>query len=297
VAEEVRKYISTGIDFLKYASNEHFGSSAGALLNFSPRVQAAIVEEGHRAGLTAQAHTMSGEGLQLAIEAGCDIIQHVNISGPVPIAEETLELMARRKVGAVIFPHTEKAREWLKRTVFEMEWVTLQSADINVRNLIRSGAPLMLANDGMIFPPEWKADPKNMMNQASLPEDDNLINLASGHFAWFRAMAEKDCPPMEILRAATHNIAVAYGKDKDLGTLEKGKIADVLILDKDPLQAAENYRSIHLIIKDGAVVNRDALPLNPILTVPDTEAVEEASYVPFISNGPRLPMCPMCMEH
>lgn len=295
VAEEIRKYIAKGIDFVKYASNEHFGSSAGGLLAFSPRVQAAIVEEAHQAGLTAQAHTMSVEGLQLALEAGCDIIQHVNITGPVPISEETLALMAERKVGAVIFPHTEKARETLKKVAFEMEWVTLQSAETNVRNLIRSGAPLLLANDGMIFPPEWKADPKNSMNQAGLPEEDNLIDLATGHFTWFRAMEEKGCPPMEILKAATSNIAVAFRKDQDIGTLEQGKFADLLILDKDPLQSAENYRSIHLVMKEGAVVDRDALPLRPILTLVDPEAEEEATYIPFISKGPRLPMCPMCM--
>jgi len=295
VAEEIRKYIAKGIDFLKYASNEHFGSSAGALINFSPRVQAAIVNEAHRAGLTAQAHTMSGEGVHMAVEAGCDILQHVNISGPVPIAEETLELMAKRQVGAVIFPHTRNGMEWIKKIAGEMEWVTLQSAEANIRNLIRCGTPLLLANDGMIFPPEWKADPKNSMNQAGLPEADNLINLATGHFVWFRAMEEKGCPAMQILQAATRNIAEAYGKDKDLGTLEKGKIADLLILDKDPLQAAENYRSIHTIIKDGAVIDREALPLNPILTKPDPAAEEEASYIPFIASGPRLPMCPMCM--
>jgi imidazolonepropionase-like amidohydrolase len=295
VAEEIRKYIAKGIDFLKYASNEHFGSSAGALINFSPRVQAAIVNEAHSAGLTAQAHTMSGEGLHLAIEAGCDIIQHVNITGPVPIDEETLEVMAKRQVGAVIFPHTKNGMEWIKKIAGEMEWVTLQSAEVNVRNLIRSGAPLLLANDGLIFPPEWKTDPKNSMNQAALPEADNLINLATGHFTWFRAMEEKECPAMQMLQAATRNIAEAYGKDKDLGTLEKGKIADLLILDKNPLQAAENYRSIRTIVKEGVVIDRDALPLNPILTKPDEPAEEEASYIPFIASGPRLPMCPMCM--
>jgi cytosine/adenosine deaminase-related metal-dependent hydrolase len=101
---------------------------------------------------------------------------------------------------------------------------------------------------------------------------------------------------MEMLKAATKNIAVAYGKDKDLGTLEKGKIADMLILDKDPLRAAENYRSIHTIIKDGAIVHRDGLPENPILTkTMDTPAEEEASYIPAVATGARLPMCPMCI--
>jgi len=80
---------------------------------------------------------------------------------------------------------------------------------------------------------------------------------------------------MEGLKAATRNIAVAYKRDKDLGTLEPGKIADMLILDKNPLQAAANYRSIHMILKEGAVVDRSALPLNPILTKPAAEPSAE----------------------
>lgn len=296
VAREVRAYIAKGIDFVKFASNEHFGTSTGALLAFSPRVQAAMVEEAHRAGITAQAHTMSGEGLHVAIEAGCDLIQHANHTGPVPIPEATLELMAKRKTGAVVFPFTQRALDWLSENEFARGPTMRQVADLNVRNLIRSGAQLLLANDGAIFAPGAFADPFWAKSWAALPEEDNLMNLGTGHFVWLKAMEEKGCPPMEMLRAATRNIAVAYGKDKDLGTLEPGKIADMLVLEKNPLQAAENYRSINMIIKDGALVDRDALPLHSILTKPmEPPVAEEASYVPFLRGSGMFPMCPACM--
>lgn len=292
VAQEVRAYIGKGIDFVKYGSNNHY---PGAFLAFSPLTQAAIVEEAHRAGITAQAHTMSVEGLRVAIEAGCDLIQHANMTGPVPIPETTLELMARRKIGAVVFPWTRRGLDWILGNVSDAERTAWAASDMNARNLIRSGASLLLANDGSIFAPEAMTDSGLSKSWVATPAEDSLIRLDQGHFAWFRAMEEKECPPMEMLKAATRNIAVAYGKDKDLGTLEPGKIADMLILDKNPLQAAENYRSIHLILKDGALVNRDALPVNPILTRPaEPIAEEEASYVPFFGSG-RFPMCPMCM--
>jgi adenine deaminase len=127
-------------------------------------------------------------------------------------------------------------------------------------------------------------------------EGGGPYSLAQGHFTWFKAMEEKGCLPMEMLRAATRNIAEAYGKDQDLGTLEPGKIADVIVLDKNPLQAADNYRSIHTVIQDGVVVDRDALPTNPILTRPmESPVEEEASYVPFFSTG-TFPLCPLCMH-
>lgn len=291
VAREVRTYLGKGIDFLKYASNGHGGAHNSAFIAFSPEVQARIVDETHRAGLTAQAHTMSVEGLRIAVEAGCDLIQHANLTGPVPIPEETLELLAKRKTGAVIFPFTQSRFEAVMRNGSDADRTMWQASDANARRLIRCGAPLLAATDGFVWSAGMAADP--MFNRSHLaPGEDNLFDLSSGHFAWFRAMEEKGCPPMEMLRAATRNIAVAYGRSQNLGTLEPGKVADLLILDKDPLQSAANYRSIHAIFKDGALVDRDALPLEPMLTKPTEPAAEESSYIQFLSTATSFPVCP-----
>lgn len=291
VALEVRAYLGKGIDFIKYASNDHV---PGAFLAFSPQAQELIVEEAHKAGTTAQAHTMSVEGLRIAVESGCDLIQHANNTGPIPIPDSTLELMSQRKTGAVIFPYTQRRLEWFMKKNDSYivhkgpkEW---EISDVNARTLIRSGIPLLLANDGAILAPEAHQTSTygNVMGEV---EEGTLYSLSTGHFYWLKAMEEKGCPAMQMLMAATRNIAAAYGKEKDLGTLEAGKIADMLILDKDPLKAAENYRSIHMIIKDGAIVDRDALPVDSILTKPmDPPSEEEACYVPFLSSG-RFPGC------
>jgi imidazolonepropionase-like amidohydrolase len=298
VAKEVRAYIARGVDFIKYGSNEHYWASAGAFLAFSHRAQAAMVAEAHRAGITAQAHSMSVEGLHCAVEAGCDLVTHCNITGPVPIAEETLELMAKRQTGAVIFPQTENQMDWIKKNVSDIEWMLWKSTDINARNLIRSGAPLLLANDGIVWPPEVKADPWLSKSWVSAPEEQNMGSLGSGHFFWLRAMEEKGCPPMALLQAVTRNIAAAYGKGRDFGTLEKGKVADLLILEKDPMAAAANYRSIQTVVKAGAIVDRDALPEKAILSAPlEAPPEEDAYYVEAIPTGPRVPMCPLCRGH
>ncbi len=297
VAKHVRDYIGRGIDFVKYGSNEHYLASAGAFLAFSPTVQAAIVEEAHRAGITAQAHTESVEGLRIAVDAGCDIIQHANMTGPVPIPEDTLELMARRKTGAVVFPNTHARLEWIKVTENRgaAVWETM---DVNARNLIRSGATLLLANDGGVYAPEMLTDPITSKWWMA-PGEDNLNDLSTGHFVWFRAMEEKGCSAMEMLRAATINIARTYGKDRDLGTLEPGKIADLLILDRNPMDAAKNFQSIRTVIKDGAIVDRDSLPQKPLVSLPlGPPEEEEASFIPFLAGSTAFPGCPSCIhEH
>jgi len=294
VAREVRTYIGKGIDFIKYASNEHRWGDPTTSLVFSPRVQGAIVAEAHRAGITAQAHTTSVESLLVAVEAGCDLIQHCNITGPFPIPEGTLELIAERKTGAVVFPFTQRRFDWLMANC-AIDRAYFATSDTNCRRLLQAGAKVLLANDGYLGGPELAGDPR--WNKFWLaPGEDNLNALDQGHFVWLKAMEEKGMAPMEMLRAATRNIAIAYGKDQDLGTLESGKFADMLILDKDPLQSAENYRSIHMVIKDGTVVDREALPLNPILTKPvDPPSEEILAYRAHRHVGRSgFPMCPMC---
>jgi len=275
VMQEVRAYISKGIDFLKYASCEH----AGAPLLFSPRIQALMVQEAHRAGITAQAHTLTVESLLISIEAGCDLIQHCNLTGPTIIPTTTLELIVERRTGAVVFPFTRHRLDWMRE--HGDTWSVrnlLDVADTNCRNLVQSGATLLLGSDAHVISQEMATDP--VVKKAWIaPGEDNLAELGQNHFVWFKAMEEKGCPPMGMLRAATKNIAEAYGKDEDLGTLEAGKVADLLILNKNPLLAAANYRDIHMIIKDGVIIDRDALPLRPILTRPmESPSAEVLAY-------------------
>lgn len=292
VGKELRAYVKKGIDFVKYASNDHV---PGAFLAFSLEAQRQIVEAAHGAGITAQAHTMSVEGLRIAVEAGCNLIQHANITGPTPIPEKTLESMIARKVGAVVFPQTERRLEQLKKSEAHAPYrgpVEWQVSDQNVHTLIGSGVSILFANDGAIVATDALNDPIIASGWADQPEG-NLFDLSTGHFYWLRAMEEKGFAPMEMLKAATINVAAAYGLDRDLGSLKPGKVADMLILDQNPLEKTQNYRGINTIIKEGKVVNRESLPLKRILTEPAKPADDDGSYVTYISSG-TYPMCPMC---
>ncbi|SFC56822.1 Imidazolonepropionase [Nocardioides terrae] len=293
VGDEVRDYLGRGIDFVKYGSNEHGGTSAGAFLQFSERAQRVIVEEAHRAGVTAQAHTGTVEGLRIAVEAGCDLVQHANMTGPTEIPQETLEQFAPKGCAATVFPLTDHGRDILKKSITDFEWTIWAASDTNCRNLVDAGAKILLANDGGIFAREVMQEPMIAATWNGLPEDEALNRLATGHFVWLRAMEEKGMAPIELLRAATRNIAEAYQVDDDLGTLEAGKIADMVVLDANPLQGAKNYQSIHAVIKGGVMVDLDALPEQPLLTAELPAALEEeARYKRPLHHGERLPGCP-----
>jgi imidazolonepropionase-like amidohydrolase len=65
-----------------------------------------------------------------------------------------------------------------------------------------------------------------------------------------------------VLRLATEQAAEALGVDDQLGTLEPGKLADILLLDADPLEDIRNSQAIWRVIKDGWVFDPEELRPN-----------------------------------
>jgi imidazolonepropionase-like amidohydrolase len=264
VRARVREYVErSGIDFLKYASSGH--GKQRHHLAFSERTQRAIVEEGHRAGLTVQAHTTTVESLWMAIDAGADLLQHGNLTSTTPMPEDTLKTIVDRRIPVAALIYTDRQHAWMAE--HGNHWVRTytinETTDENNRRLIAAGARLLLTTDAFALGPVPVRHPSMA---GLLACDDPLYILGESHFGWLRAAAERGMAPMEVLQSATRHVAEAYGKLDDLGTLEPGKRADLLVLDGDPLADVANYQRIDLVMKDGAVVDLDALPLRPVLT-------------------------------
>ena len=72
-------------------------------------------------------------------------------------------------------------------------------------------------------------------------------------------MVEARISPMEIIVAATSHGARALGRDSELGTIEPGKLADLVVLNADPLADIRNAHDVHIVIKGGRLIERSAL--------------------------------------
>jgi imidazolonepropionase-like amidohydrolase len=68
-------------------------------------------------------------------------------------------------------------------------------------------------------------------------------------------------PPLQVIKIATHNGAVFLGKADDMGSVEEGKLADLVLLKADPLADIDNTKAIALVMKNGKIIDESKLPL------------------------------------
>jgi imidazolonepropionase-like amidohydrolase len=278
IGEEMRKYVALGVDFVKYGQTGDGApvtsaiGKGGALL-FSPAQTRAMVDAVHAAGKTINTHAGSDEALRVALEAGVDMAQHCASPRASRISDATIKLMLEKKFscGTQWAPLSEVEQQRLRDQTYSKSEVDNGNEGVNFSldnavRLIKAGVPQLVSTDAGTIDPDiakdWGPGGKGGFGGFSgLIGDAEFLNM--------RAMRQYGMTPMMIIQAATKNIAAAYKKLDQIGTLEPGKLADLVVLDADPLQDIENMRKVSLVMKEGQTIDRDTLPRHPILTSPE----------------------------
>lgn len=267
----IRRYLDKGVDFIKYGGTSHF--MRPSLIGFSPRAQRIIVEEGHRRGKIVETHATSSEGLRLAVEAGIDLIQHPELMSR-DLPDDLIQLIVQRGVlcavrsnmvtGDIRRGQIEKRAAAEARLKKEAPATTSaeryrrldalgEDAEIQRRNaerLVKAGCRVTIATDNYLGDaPEFRRAPKT-------PEQEP----GEGSLRAIEGLVELGMTPLQAITAATRNGAAAAGLDKDLGTIERGKIADLVLLEADPTADIRNIRRASLVIAGGLVIDTARLP-------------------------------------
>jgi len=237
-AEEMRKaareQIRAGADFVKIMTT---GARSVEWENPSPAQMtreevAAVVDEVHRLGYRVAAHCEGLEGTRLAIEEGVDTIEHGFYLHREP---ELLQQLAERRgvlVPTLTFLHDvaeHKAEEWTPHLV-ERGAYNVDEAHRTLAAAIAAGVPIAMGYD-------------------SSPE-----RLAAAELGF---MVEAGMSPADALVAATSTAAFALGLDHLVGTVEPGKVADLVVIDGDPLEdigVLVDEDRIHLVLQAGEPV-------------------------------------------
>jgi imidazolonepropionase-like amidohydrolase len=286
----INKYLDKGVDFLKYGGTGHWSSPT--LIGFSPLAQSIIVEETHKRGLVAETHSTSPEGLRLSIEAGLDLIQHPEVLSGKEYSESLVREIVERKIICSMLVNTITGEAWKKhlkdkeaaeKKLAKKEKEAAESGlrrrvkrektsaekrreqrelglgtelrRSNAKKLIDAGCIVTLGTDNyMGRAPEYSREPKPLWQEPG-----------SGTIAAIEGLVELGMTPSEAIVAATKNGALACKALDEFGTLEAGKLADLLVLDADPLAEISNIRKLGVVIKEGQIVDHRKLPTNPIL--------------------------------
>jgi imidazolonepropionase-like amidohydrolase len=223
----VRRQIHRGADLIKVMSN------------FTPEEIQAAVDEAHQLGfrVTTDSNTVY---TKWAVEAGVDSVEH-----PMPRDDETIRMMAEKGIYSVptliayelIFEEDGGYYWSLHRRDFfgdaGRNAGLYRERNLDVfRRMHRAGVKMGVGTD--IFGDLRSQIPTNYIRELQL-------------------MVEGGYSPMEALVAATRIGAEVIGVERDIGTVEVGKLADLVVLAENPLKDFEAIRSRRLVMKDGRI--------------------------------------------
>jgi imidazolonepropionase-like amidohydrolase len=225
----VREQIYHGADWIKVYSDRSYRVLPNGVLDDIPTFTLdelrAIVDEAHRQRHKVASHAMALQGVHNSVEAGVDSIEHGNY-----IADDDLRTMVQK--GIYYVP-----------TIYVGEYVAEGRA--------RSGAPVwvqMPAIHQETFRRALKAGVKIAFG-TDIGGFDWHINPAR-EFGW---MVKFGMTPEQALRSATVVAAELLGRSDQLGTIEPGKLADIVAVPGDPLADISRLEQVRFVMKNGVV--------------------------------------------
>jgi imidazolonepropionase-like amidohydrolase len=238
----------------------------------------AVAAEAHRLGMSVTGHVPEGITTLEAVEAGQDQINHiqyiVTMMVPPPAEGATradrLKSIADLDLGS---PLAQKALAFLVEhgtvvdptlAIFEFETASTAKPPASFEPGVDKIAPELAPIFKDVGPPSPLADVQEEMfaklvavtgalHKAGVPIVAGTDQMIPGH-SLHREMelyVQAGFTPMEAIQAATIVPARVMGLDKEVGTVEAGKRADVILVDGNPLESIRNIRNVKYVITDG----------------------------------------------
>ncbi len=255
--EEIRKAVrfevKNGADVIKAAVS-------GGVLSLADEVDtpqltsaemAALVDESHRLRKKVAVHCHGDQAAREAIEAGVDSIEHGSFMKP-----ETLTRMKNK--GTFLTP-TLMATEWIMSKLdnyppaLQAKAKAAGAARSDMfRNAVKMGVKISFGTDAAVFPHGQNAKE-------------------------FKLMVDLGMTPIDALKSATANDAELLGIAQKVGTLEKGKLADIVAMPGDPASDITATERVFFVMKEGKIV-RNGPPIVSTSAKP-TEPADVAAPV------------------
>jgi imidazolonepropionase-like amidohydrolase len=226
--QAVRRQIAAGADWVKVYADYRRSPGSAATATLSPAELDAATDEARSAGRKVSAHATTDEGIRRAITAGVATIEH-----GYGATRETFELMKQK--GAVLCPTMAAAEAvaiytgWRPGAADGKLPPGVEQSHRSLRLAREIGVTIACGSDAGVFAHGANARELELMVEAGLT-------------------------PGEALRAATVVASKVLGKEKQLGSIADGALADLVALRADPLADISALRGVAVVIAGGRVV-------------------------------------------
>ena len=232
IRKAVRFEVKNGADVIKAAVSGGVLSLGDEVdtPQLTPAEMTALVDESHRLRKKVAVHCHGDQAAREAIEAGVDSIEHGSFMKP-----ETLTMM--KKKGTFLTP-TLMASEWIMGKLDNYPSALQAKAKAAYRarsemfrNAVTMGIKISFGTDAAVFPHGQNAKE-------------------------FKLMVDLSMKPIDALKSATANDAELLGIGQKVGTLEKGKLADIIAMPGDPTSDITATERVTFVMKEGKIIRQ-----------------------------------------
>jgi imidazolonepropionase-like amidohydrolase len=244
----------------------------------TPEDYRAIVSEAHRLGVKVHAHLYQPEAIAAALNAGVDVLQHVGSAGNPPYDAELVTRIAHSGLpvvqtishriwvypATVAFPErlhdpvhrkdmpadihaelTDSFRDFHRLSYFHDTGSEIRNSKIAARQFIEAGAVMGVGTDS--------ASPLNFHTEAMWYE--------------MKALVESGMTPIQVISAATRVNARIIGRFGELGSVEPGKLADLVVVKGNPLADIDALADVEVVVRDGVVWYAESAASGPVAEI------------------------------
>jgi imidazolonepropionase-like amidohydrolase len=249
IRKAVRFEVKNGADVIKAAVSGGVLSLADEVdtPQFTPPEMAALVDESHRLRKKVAVHCHGDQAARDAIAAGVDSIEHGSFMKP-----ETLSMMKTK--GTFLTP-TLMATEWIMSKIdnypppLQAKARAAAAARSEMfRNAVKMGIKISFGTDAAVFPHGQNAKE-------------------------FKVMVDLGMAPIDALKSATSSDAELLGVAQKLGTLEKGKLADIIAMPGDPTVDITATERVSFVMKEGKIIRNGPASAPPHARSTSDEAI------------------------
>ena len=234
IATVVRRDLKYGADWIKLMGTGGILDPFSDYNNqeLSDEQMAKAVEIAHRAGRKVMVHAEGTVGIKAAVRAGVDSIEHGTV-----LDEEGAALMEQRGT-------------WLVPTLYTFQYGVELGEKLGVEPVSLAKVRKIIAFQGPSF---QRALAHHVRIAFGLDADPELLPRE------LQALVRGGMTPLQAIQAATINAAELLGQSDALGSISRGKYADVIAVAGDPLKDIKALESVVFVMKEGTIV-KDARP-------------------------------------